>query len=268
MVEKLFLFWVITFLSCCCSAAEENSVLKEFPSDANQGVAVDDKFFYGISNTKIVKYEKKSGKIISTWKADTKQKAFAHFKHLNSGAVINGKLYCAHSRFGVDPNDNSLEIWDVTKEQIKHLETIRLPRKYGSFTWIDKHPDGSWWMCFAVYGKTENKKTRLVKYKFADNEFIEEKSWQFPVEVANEWGSMSCSGGSWGKDGFLYTTGHDHEKAFVLKVEDQKLELIRVEKNLDLYGQGIAWDRFEKEPILWGIKKRKKITKTLIPEKK
>ena len=69
--------------------------------------------------------------------------AYAHFKHLNSGTVVDGKLYCAHSRFGVDPNNCTVEIWNVAEKALAHERTIRMPRKYGSLTWIDRTIDGS-----------------------------------------------------------------------------------------------------------------------------
>lgn len=246
----------------------QNTVLKKIPSEANQGVAVDKNYYYAISNTKITKHKKTTDETVATWQADTKNKAFEHFKHMNSGTVIDGKLYIAHSRYNIDPNDNTIEIWNVEKDLLQHEKTIPMPRKHGSLTWIDKHPDGSWWMCFAVYGEGVNKNTKLVKYHYKNTKFVEVKSWIFPKEVTGNWGDMSCSGGSWGADGFLYTTGHDHAKAFVLEIDKtDKLKYVRTENNVGFYGQAIAWDRFSEKPILWGIVKREFVTVTLIPEK-
>jgi hypothetical protein len=246
-----------------------NIVLKRIPIKASQGVAVDEKYFYAISNTRIVKCDKETGKVIATWRANRKGKAYEHFKHMNSGTVIEGRLYCAHSRYGVDPNDCTVEIWNVEKEGLKHEETIHMPRKHGSLTWIDRHSDRSWWMCYAVYGKNKNKDTKLVKYQYKDKKFIEVESWFFPEEVVAKWGSMSCSGGSWGPDGYLYITGHDHASAYVLEIDKtNKLSYVRTEKDVGFFGQAIAWDRFSKKPVLWGIDKSKDISLTLIPEKK
>ena len=250
------------------SRASKNFVLKTMPIKVNQGVAVDAKYFYAISSIKIYKCDKSTGKIIATWQADKKNDAFKHFKHMNSGTVVEGHLYCAHSRFGIDPNDNTIEIWNVEGERLDHEKTIKLPRKYGSLTWIDRDRDHSWWMCYAVYGKDKNKNTTLVKYQYRGGKFIEEQSWTFPEEVVRHWGKMSCSGGSWGPDGYLYTTGHNQSEAYVLEVDkDNHLKYVRTEKGVGFFGQAIAWDRFSKEPILWGIVKNKSISLTLIPPK-
>lgn len=250
-------------------SASQNMVLKKFPIKASQGVAVDEKHFYAISNTKIMKCEKETGKQVEKWEANRKDEAFKHFMHMNSGTVIDGKLYCAHSRFPVEPNVCTVEIWNVEGEVLKHEETIQLPRKHGSLTWVDRDSDLCWWMCYAVYGKDKNKETKLVKYDFKDKKFIELESWVFPKEVVASWGRMSCSGGSWGPDGYLYTTGHDHMEAYVLEInEANKLSYVRTEKDVGFFGQAIAWDRFSKKPVLWGIIKNKNISLTFFPEMK
>ena len=251
-----------------CSFSVDHPVPNIIPFKVNQGVAVDATYFYAISNTRIAKCDKETSKVIATWQADRKNDAYSHFKHMNSGTVVDGRLYCAHSRYGVDPNDNSIEIWNVEGERLDHERTIRLPKKYGSLTWIDRDRDDAWWMCYAVYGKTKNKATTLVKYQYRDGTFVEVSSWRFPDEVTRHWGAMSCSGGSWGPDGYLYTTGHDHKEAYVLKVDaDNRLRYVRTETGVGFFGQAIAWDRSATDPILWGIEKNKSISLTLIPEK-
>lgn len=243
----------------------ENLTLKTFPMKVNQGVAVDADFFYAIDNTQVVKCEKETGKILLKWEADVKVEAYAHFKHLNSATVIDGKLYAAHSRFPFDPDNCSVEIWDVTQGKLKHERTIKLPKKYGSLTWIDQGADGSWWMCFAVYGKDKNKATKLVKYSYQDHIFTELESWNFPNEVVSQWAGFSCSGGSWGPDGLLYTTGHDGNLVHVLKLDkDNSLRFIRSENVPSLYGQAIAWDRSAKAPTLWGIVRNKHVSSSLM----
>ena len=253
--------------NAAASPGSGNTVIRTIPFDVKQGVAVDDEYFYAISNTRISKCDKGTAKVIATWQADTKKRGYEHFKHLNSGVVVEGKLYCAHSRYGVDPNDCTVEIWNVENESLVHERTIRMPRKYGSLTWIDRHPDRSWWMCYAVYGKNANAGTRLVKYRYEGGEFIEVESWRFPEEVVANWGKASCSGGSWGPDGYLYTTGHDHAEAYVLQIDKENtLSYVRTEKGVGFFGQAIAWDRPSKDPVLWGIVRKKRIiTLTSMP---
>jgi hypothetical protein len=245
-----------------------NVILKKFPVKASQGVAVDGKWFYAISNTKISKCDKKSGKVIAEWEADRKKKAEAHFKHLNSGTVVEEKLYCAHSRFPLAANDCTVEIFGIAGEVLEHMETITMPAGHGSLTWIDQHDDGSWWMGYAVYGKGSNNQTKLVKYRREDGRFIEERSWFFPKDVVAKWGTMSCSGGSWGRDGNLYVTGHDGAEAYVLKIDEAGgLVYVRTEKQLGIFGQAIAWDRSLDKPVLWGIVKNQFVSLTLVSEK-
>ena len=238
---------------------------KIFPIKVTQGVAVDGGFFYAISNTRIDKCDKQTGEVVATWAADKRLAAQKHFKHLNSGVVIGNKLYAAHSRFPIAPNDSSVEIFELTSDSLKHMRTIPMPAGHGSLTWIDRHKDGSWWMSYAVYGKTKNKQTKLIKYRYEDGQFSELKTYSFPNEVVARWGSMSCSGGSWGPDSLLYTTGHDHAEAYVLDIDAEGgLKYLRTEKDMGFYGQGIAWDRFAKAAVLWGIVKNKKVCATRV----
>ena len=238
---------------------------KIFPIKVTQGVAVDGGYFYAISNTRIDKCDKQTGEVVATWAADKRLAAQEHFKHLNSGTVVGAKLYAAHSRFPLAPNDCSVEIWDISGKGLDHVQSIHMPAGHGSLTWIDRHKDGSWWMCYAVYGKTKNKQTKLIKYRYEDGQFSELKTYSFPNEVVARWGSMSSSGGSWGPDGLLYTTGHDHAEAYVLDIDAEGgLKYLRTEKGMGFYGQGIAWDRFAKAAVLWGIVKNKKVCATRV----
>jgi len=247
------------------SASNANTVLKSLPLKANQGVAVDEKYLYAISNTEIRKHDKKTGQETAAWKADTKRPEFSHFVHMNSGTVIAGKLYCAHSRFPFAPNECTIEVWDVEGEKLNHVETIPMPATHGSLTWIDRRGDGSWWICFVVYGEIKNKVTKLIKCRQEKGKFIEEASYLFPQEVVAQWGAKSCSGGSWGPDDLLYITGHDRAEAYVLRIAGESLEYVRTERNLGLFGQAIAWDRSSGQPALWGLVKNKAISLTLIP---
>jgi hypothetical protein len=77
---------------------------------------------------------------------------------------------------------------------------------------------------------------------------------------------MSNSGGSWGPDGYLYVTGHGGAKAHVLELDEALgLRYVRTETGVGFFGQGIAWDRSSKEPLLWGIIKGRGISVTLVP---
>jgi len=214
-------------------------------TSAKQGVAVDKNYFYTINNTGIEKYNKSSGEFIGKWEDIDKK-----LKHFNSGVVIGNKLYCSHSNYPDLPMVSSIEIFDT--RSLQHIRSHSFGIKYGSCTWFDYY-DNYFWACFANYDRykdeihKDHKWTVLVKF---DKEFKEISSWCFPAEVLSIFKPMSCSGGSWGSDGFLYVTGHDSTEVYKLQIPQMSsvLDFIDVIK-IESEGQGIAWDRFEKNTL-------------------
>lgn len=214
--------------------------------EAYQGVAVDEDCVYAIATKAIGKYDRRTGKLVATWKASKQDKII----HLDSGVIVDGKLYVAHSNFPRIPMDSSIEIWDA--KTLKHIDSIPLGEAYGSSTWIDRY-DGAWWICYAHYegfGGYFDKGpewTTLVKY---DDNFNELGRWTFPKEVVERFSPFSCSGGSWGPDGLLYVSGHDDSELYVLRVPHSKsvLELVRIIE-VESRGQGLAWDRSQENTI-------------------
>jgi len=131
--------------------------------EASQAVAVDDRSFYAIGNTVVAKYDKHNGALAATWRAQPG----SHIAHLNSGIVVGGELYCAHSNYPETPMVSSIEVFDT--ERMTHRRSIPLTSEFGSATWIDR-ADGGWWVTFAHYagkgglpGKGPEA-TRLVRF--------------------------------------------------------------------------------------------------------
>ncbi|WP_339731473.1 hypothetical protein [uncultured Gimesia sp.] len=217
--------------------------------EAHQAVAVDHDFFYAISSREIARYQKTDGTQLKTW---TGPKG-SHIRHLNSGVVIDGKLYCAHSNWPASPLKNTVEIFEA--KTLKHLETLKFPDTEGAINWIDRR-QGQWWIAFAFYGELENvRKTRLVRY---NDHWQPEATFTFPVSVLKRFLPNSNSGGAWGPDGRLYTTGHDHGELYVLEVPKTEGVLNHVTTlPAPLTGQGIAWDQSQ-PGTLYGINRRKK----------
>ena len=93
-----------------------------------------------------------------------------------------------------------------------------------------------------------------------------EEEFFFPDEVVSQWGRMSCSGGSWGPNGVLYTTGHDNAISYLLKIDEKakKMRFLGEMRNIEIEGQAIAWDRTSRENWFWGIVKNKHIAAHLI----
>ena len=219
--------------------------------DARQGVAVDAKYFYTVNSTGIGKYNKETGSMVISWK-DTTGKII----HLDGGVVIKDKLFCAHSNYPGIPMRSSIEIFST--KDLKHTGSHSFGIKYGSCTWADFY-DNSWWICFAHYDqfiKDINKGTESTVLVRFDKDWNEKESWSFPQSIISEVRPMSVSGGSWGADGKLYITGHDSAKVYILKLprSGPVLEYLQSLK-IDSHGQGIAWDRSEKEKLYGIIRK-------------
>ncbi|MHA3772552.1 carbon-nitrogen hydrolase family protein [Verrucomicrobiota bacterium sgz303538] len=195
--------------------------------EANQAAAADDRFVYAIDSAVVAKYDRATGQrlALSTGKA----------KHLNSGFLWNGKLYCAHSNYPQKPEKSEIMVVDLDTMVLTPFKDFGEYR--GSLTWA-VHEGNSWWCTFAHYG-AENAKTALVKL---DENRQEQGAWTYPPEVIKELGQYSISGGIW-KDGYLLATGHDHRVIYRLRLPENGtvLELVDVLSS-PFPGQGIAVD--------------------------
>jgi hypothetical protein len=250
--------------------------------DAGQGVAVDDAHVYVIDNQVIAKHDKFTGELVKRWEqgqtrpeaspllgsvppgeqGQTRPEASPllesvppehHLIHMNSAMVRKGRLYCAHSNYPNLPMTSSIEIWDT--KTLEHVDSHSLGRTDGSLTWMDWH-DGHWWGCFAHYaGKGGEpgkgpERTTLVKF---DTKWRRLQAWTFPPDVIKRVAPNSCSGGSWGPDGLLYVSGHDHAEVYALRLPSSGsvLEYLGVEP-FPIKGQAIAFDR-SGTGLLYGI---------------
>jgi len=230
--------------------------------EARQGVAVDANYFYTVNSGGIGKYDKKTGSLILE-REDTTGKII----HLDGGVVIKDKIYCAHSNYPGIPMTSSIEIFSV--KDLKHTGSHSFGIKYGSCVWADFY-NNYWWVCFANYEqfkKDTGKGTEWTVLVRFDSDWNDLESWVFPQDVISEIKPMSASGGSWGPDGKLYVTGHDSAKVYILKLplSGSILEYIQTAK-IDSHGQGIAWDRTQKN-MLYGIirKDNSVVVSELIP---
>ena len=80
----------------------------------------------------------------------------------------------------------------------------------------------------------------------------------FPAEIVARFEPDSCSGGTWGNDGYLYRSGHDRGEVyqFALPKSGSTVVLVRTIP-APITGQGIALDRNEAS-VLYGIDRPKR----------
>jgi hypothetical protein len=220
--------------------------------EANQGVGVDSHHFYAVDNATIAKYTK-GGRLVAKWDGAQEKSPISH---LDSAAVVDGKIYCAHSNYRVFPMTSSIEVWDA--RTMKHIGSHSIGILLGSLTWIDQFK-GSWFGAFANYDRTGRLpngsnvnlpyasvpelgkiSSTIVRFN-ADWQVVE--SWIFPVELLDKFGEMSNSGGSFGPDGNLYITGHDNTEVYKIRFPEAG-SILEVEETIPVTarGQGVAWD--------------------------
>jgi hypothetical protein len=224
--------------------------------DAHQAVAVDQKYFYVVNNRRITKHDKATGEPLLQFVGSDDGPII----HMDSGVVVNGKLYAAHSNYDESPMQSSIEVFDT--RTMRHIGTCSFGIDRGSLTWIDRH-DGAWWAGFAnydvvpdgqtePYGGTDN--TQIAKL---DDNFQIIEAWTIPKAILDQFTPMSNSGGSWGPDGRLWITGHDLGEAYVMNVPaaGSQLQWVATVNLPNVEGQGIAWDRSGDKPTLWTIKR-------------
>jgi hypothetical protein len=197
---KVCCFRVLIGFSCLQGAISQPGLsqpvqaLKQFQvPEAKQGVAVDADFFYVINDHSITKHQKSDGKQVAAWQDQEGQ-----LQHLNSGVVIKGKLYCAHSNYPESPMASSIEIFETAT--LKHIGNHSLGILAGSATWVDFWND-SWWVGFAHYsgkGASEGKDNRWTVVVKFDKAWRQTESWLFPQPLLEKFAPKSNSGAAGG----------------------------------------------------------------------
>lgn len=232
--------------------------------EANQAAAVDAMHFYGIGNHVLVKHRKDTGERVAEW-LGARGGPIVHF---NAGWVDGDNLVLAHSNFPLLPPASSIETHDA--RTLRPLGSHSLGVRPGSLTWAVRR-DNHWWACFAYYndsGTLPGYDQRATYFAQFDQNWQMLRSWLFPPQVIATWGQSSCSGGDWGDDGLLYTTGHDAAELHVLRLPRQGVALEYVTTiDVPFEGQGWAWDRSQRGGrVIYGISRaRQEIIAARIP---
>lgn len=262
LIAKCFIPFLLFLIFHYHGQAQEAFAIQEFKvSEAKQAVAVDKHHFYVINNSTIRKYEKQKGTLLASWDGENEG-----IKHLNSGVVIEGKLYCANSNYPEIPMASSVEIFDT--KTLTHTDTHSFGiAQHGSLTWLDQK-QGFWYIGFAHYAGKEASEgrdvrwTTLVKYTL---DWRQVEAWVFPKNVIDAFTPKSNSGGAIGKDGKLYLTGHDKPEIYLLEIprSGYTLKYLKTIPS-SIHGQGIALDHGVRDKVvIYGINRA---TNTVISE--
>ena len=230
-------------------------LVRQFPAEeAIQAAAADESHVYAIVNSAIGKYDKKTGERVAQWSRDRQ----GPIRHLNSGIVLDGTLYCANSNFPETPMASSIELFDP--KDLRHKASHSFGIDTGSATWIDRR-DGAWYVMFAHYDERggmpgqDHTHTQLIRY---DDSWRRTGGWVFPPDILARFAPQSCSGGGFGADGLIYATAHHNTELYVLRFPAMGpvLETVAVVPNCT-EGQGVAWDP-QDQRVLWGISRQRR----------
>lgn len=247
----LFGLWLVTGGFCPQSMVADLPAARRWEAtatlqaaEARQAAAVDGEFVYAITNDRIGKYERGTGRRVAVSTGE------AH--HLNSGFFWQGKLYSAHSNYPQQPERSEIKVLDP---QTMKLTAFKEFGEYGgSLTWVLRDAQ-CWWCHFARYGDA-NGKSFLVKF---DLDWKELARWLAPPDLMAAVNGSSLSGGVW-YQGALLVTDHDNRFLYQLRIPAKGNTLQYVGKEPSPFpGQGIAVD--SRTGGLVGIERK---TKTVI----
>lgn len=225
---------------CLPSIAEEGSrlVRRDGPTatrllaapQATQAAAADRQFVYAVSDTTVAQYDRATGRLVQ-------EATTADTRHLNSGFVFAGKVWCAHSNYPAEPPACDVRVFDPAAGTLAVHHVFSDPP--GSLVWCVVK-DGRWWCCFAHYG-ADNRRTVLVEYEPGGFDH-ERRRYTFPADVIAEWDGMSASGGIWHADMLLVSHHHD-QVLYQLRLPTVGNELqLTAALHAPFPGQGIAVD--------------------------
>lgn len=197
---------------------------------ATQAAAADAGFIYAISNTTVAQHDRASGRLV-------RLATEATTKHLNSGFVHEGRIWCAHSNYPALPHESDVRVFDPATGRLSVHRVF--PEPPGSLVWCVARA-GRWWCCFAHYG-SDNRRTVLVEYEGGGFD-RERRRFTFPAQVVADWDGMSASGGIW--DGDTLLVSHHHFRVlYRLRLPASGTVLDFVEAlHCPFPGQGIAAD--------------------------
>ena len=102
--------------------------------------------FYVVDNQSVTRHDRSSGDPELQHVGD----AEGPILHLDSAAVVRGRVYAAHSNYSEWPMESSVEVYDA--RTMEHVDSHSFGIFRGSLTWLDRH-EGDWWATFANYDR-------------------------------------------------------------------------------------------------------------------
>ncbi|MEN7536764.1 hypothetical protein [Aurantiacibacter flavus] len=205
--------------------------------EADQGVAVDERYFYAIDNSVIAKYALADGSLVAKWEDQT-----GRIGHLNSCYADQGLLWCANSNYPHAPMGSSVEVFDA--ETMEHRDSHSLGMmEEGSLTWFVPLGEG-YLAAFAHYDNrgVDYKDHRYSSVVTFDKQWRRTGGWLFPPALVERMAPYAASGGALGPDGRLYVTGHDRPEMYVLEAPVAGPYLVHVATiSLEIEGQAFAF---------------------------
>lgn len=228
--------------------------------EADQGVAVDRRFFYPVGNTVLAKYEIASGRLVDRWTGPR----HGLIRHMNSCLADSGRIWCANSNYALTPMGSSIEIFEAAT--LDHADTHSLGmRDEGSLTWFDRYR-GGWIAGFAHYdanGGLAFKDHTFSSVVAFDAEWRRTGGWLFPESTLQRMAPHAASGGAIGPDGWLYLLGHDRPEMYVVGRPMMGPALIHLATiDLDVQGQAFAWAK-DGSRTVFVIDRRLQVVKTI-----
>lgn len=222
-------------------ASYQAKTLREYAApEADQGVALDDDYFYAVDNTVIGKFERDTGELIERWIGPED----GAIRHMNSCYAKDDKLWCANSNYSQTPMASSIEIFSTST--LEHIDTHSLGlMDEGSLTWFDDVPEGRI-AGFAHYdekGGLSFKGAEFSGVVLFDREWRRMGGWMFPKSVTERMAPYAASGGAVGPDGYLYVMGHDLPEMYVLGKPKMGPTLVHIATiSVEAEGQAFSWD--------------------------
>ncbi len=135
LMQRILSLLLLSFVfgkSLLCQTKEAMITRTYDVPSSRQGVAVDSLYFYVINNSSISKHHKVDGRMVEYWE-DEDSLIF----HMNSGIIIDEKLYAVNSNYPDFPMASSIEIFDPLT--LEHIDNHSFGILNGSATWMDEH---------------------------------------------------------------------------------------------------------------------------------